>query len=141
MVRMRSMIAAAAVLAALIVSDPRAASLQDSGARSPRNASYTLTARLDPAAHVIDASGKLRWKNISNNPASELRFHLYWNAWRDQNSTWLRELSQAGGSVFRPDEDLGSIDVSSLSIGGQNLIDRAQFIAPDDGNKDDRTVL
>jgi hypothetical protein len=78
---------------------------------------------------------------VSKNPATELRFHLYWNAWRDEKSTWLRELAAAGGDPSRPDVERGSIDVSSLSIGGQNLIDRAQFIAPDDGNTNDRTVL
>src|SRR6186997_3522254 len=118
MVRVRNMIAASAALAAVLASDPRAAVTQDSAPRSPRNANYILTARLDPATHVIDGSGRLRWKNVSKNPAGELRFHLYWNAWRDQNSTWLRELAQAGGDPARPDEDLGSVDVSSLSVGG-----------------------
>ena len=135
------MIAASAAVAALLASDPRAAATQGSAPRSPRNANYTLTARLDPATHVIDGSGRLRWKNVSKNPAGELRFHLYWNAWRDQNSTWLRELARAGGDPARPDEDLGSVDVSSLSVGGLNLIDRARFVAPDDGNANDRTVL
>ena len=31
------------------------------------------------------------WRNISSNPTSELQFHLYWNALRDLESTWLRE--------------------------------------------------
>ena len=38
----------------------------------------------------------IRWRNITDQPTNELQFHLYWNAWRDAESTWLRERRLAG---------------------------------------------
>src|SRR6185503_9090566 len=48
--------------------------------RSPRNASYAITARLDPASRTISGSEILTWRNTSNVAADTLRFHLYYNA-------------------------------------------------------------
>ena len=122
---------------------PHAASVEDATIRSPRNANYRLTAVLDPASHAITGNGRLTWRNTSRNPTSELRFHLFWNAWRDTNSSWMREqnLGRNRALARRPAEDFGGIEMRTIGIGGQNLADRATFIAPDDGNADDRTVL
>ncbi|TAK11340.1 MAG: M1 family peptidase [Acidobacteria bacterium] len=111
-------------------------------ARSPRNANYTLNAALDTSTHTISGDGKIAWRNITKNPTSELRFHLYWNAWRDDHSSWIRETKLGRASAAgRPAADRGSIDLKSLTLGGQDLLAGAKFIAPDDGNADDRTVL
>jgi hypothetical protein len=111
--------------------------------RSPRNASYTIDARLDAARRTITGSAELAWRNTSPLPATELRFHLYWNAWRDDESTWMRESAMAGNTALhgRPPEDRGSIDLESIEIDGSNLIARTRFISPDDGNERDRTVV
>jgi len=55
----------------------------------------------------------------------------------------MREQALAGNRALarRPAEDFGGIDISTLAIAGENLVNRARFIAPDDGNPDDRTVL
>jgi hypothetical protein len=114
-------------------------------ARSPRNANYTLTARLDPAARTITGSGRIAWRNITKNPTSELRFHLYWNAWRDDRSSWMREARLGLGRsapMGRPAADRGSIDLTKLTVvSGVDLLAGAKYIAPDDGNAEDRTVL
>jgi len=137
----RALVAALVLVMAGAVSRPRAS--QDAPARSPRNANYVLVARLDPATHTITANGRLTWRNTSPHATSELQFHLYWNAWRDANSSWMREQRFGRGADLagRPADDRAAIDVSTLAIGGTNLIDRSRFIAPDDGNADDRTVL
>jgi len=114
-----------------------------STALSPRNANYTLTARLDPATHTIAGTGRITWRNITQHPTSELRFHLYWNAWRNDHSSWLRETRLGRpGLVGRAPEDRGFIDLTALALTtGDNLLPSATFIAPDDNNADDRTVL
>ena len=58
---------------------------------SPRNASYTITARLDPATRIITGSETIAWRNITSRPAVDLQFHLYWNAWKNKRSTFMRE--------------------------------------------------
>jgi peptidase M1-like protein len=115
---------------------------------SPRNASYAITARLDPASRTIRGDEILTWRNTAATSATTLQFHLYYNAWRNTRSTWMRE-RRLGRSdparVRRPPEDWGWIDVTSVRvIGGgapSDLTSRMRFIAPDDGNPDDRTVL
>jgi hypothetical protein len=115
--------------------------------RSPRNASYTITARLDPASRMLNGEELLTWRNTSANPTSHLRFHLYYNAWRNTQSTWIREAIRAGDSEIaeRPESDWGWIDVTSvklISASGAPIDVTAslRYVAPDDGNADDRTV-
>lgn len=119
----------------------------DSGARSPRNASYDIEVRLDHAARTLTGRETIRWRNISANPTRELQFHLYWNAWRNAESTFLRE-RRLGGVTTTPRSDAwGSTDVSALrvrqgsSTSAANLTAQMHFIAPDDGNGEDRTVM
>ena len=58
---------------------------------SPRNANYDIDVTLDPAARTLTGRETLTWRNISPNATSELQFHLYYNAWRNSRSTWMRE--------------------------------------------------
>jgi hypothetical protein len=115
-------------------------------ALSPRNASYTIDVRLDPIARTITGSEVVTWRNITSKPASDLRFHLYWNAWRDDRSSWQRERALVRPLRRNvPDSERGRIDIVSIrsSSGGApvDLTSRLRFIAPDDGNADDRTVI
>ena len=120
---------------------------QAPGPRSPRNASYTITARLDPASRTLTGEELLTWRNTSTIPATSLRFHLYYNAWRNTRSTAMREAALMGDSdaADRPEADWGWIDVTSLKLVGTvgaplDVTSSMRFIAPDDGNLDDRTV-
>ncbi|CAN5671378.1 M1 family metallopeptidase [soil metagenome] len=111
---------------------------------SPRNASYEIAATLDPGTHALSAWQTLTWRNISSAPTTTLQFHLYYNAWRNTRSTWMRDRQLAGQTALaaRPEGDWGWIDVTRLSVdGGPDVVDRLRFIAPDDGNPDDRTVV
>ncbi len=116
-------------------------------ARSPRNASYAITARLDPSSRSLTGDELLTWRNTSARATSTLQFHLYYNAWRNSRSTWMRERALKDPRLARrPERDWGWIDLTGLRViprGGTpiDLLSRAQFIAPDDGNRDDRTVL
>ena len=115
------------------------------GARSPRNASYDIDVRLEPGDRSLHGTERIRWRNISANPTSELQFHLYWNAWRNGESTWLRE-RRLGGNTATPRSDAwGWTDIRQLRVRwADNRIDaltpRLHFIAPDDGNTADQTV-
>jgi hypothetical protein len=115
---------------------------------SPRNANYTIAARLDPATRTLTGEERLSWRNLSSGPAPSLQFHLYYNAWRNTRSTWIRERLLAGDTEVaeRPDSDWGWTDVTSARIvapdgSRTDVTTRLRFIAPDDGNKDDRTVV
>ena len=119
-------------------------------ARSPRNANYSIDARLDPASRIVNGREVITWRNVTAIPAEELRVHLYWNAWRNSHSTWLRERVLAGSAdrlLGRPEADWSWTDVTAIRLVGMgnapplDLTARSLFIAPDDGNRDDRTLL
>ncbi len=110
---------------------------------SPRNASYEIEATLDPSTRLVTGRLTLTWRNLQELPTDELWFHLYWNGWRNDQSTWLLEDRYRGRSSLGSDvqdDDWGYLEVNSMRLtGGQDLPTR--FAAPDDGNVDDRTVL
>ena len=139
------------------------------GALSPRNANYTIEATFDPETRTLQGHQVLRWRNIQSTPTDKLYFHLYWNAWRNDQSTWLRE-SRLGGRRRAPrrvrDEDWGYLVVDRARLATHELggldpsiaseqdmaMDRrvlddpepdlaTRFAAPDDGNPFDRTVM
>jgi hypothetical protein len=135
----------ATAAACLLVAGTAPSAQEDASRAGARaTASYTLRVQLDPATRTLAGEGQLVWRNPSTAPAHELQLHLYWNAWRDPASSWLREqrLGRNAGLARRPAEDRGQIDLTRLALaGGGDLLAGAQFIAPDDGNADDRTVL
>ena len=111
--------------------------------RSPRNANYTITARLDPATRTLTGSEVITWRNVTARPASDLQFHLYWNAWKNPRSTFMREQALAGfesGAARSPNE-WARIDVGSVIVGGVDRTASRRFVAPDDDNADDETVM
>jgi aminopeptidase N len=114
-------------------------------ARSPRNASYDIDVRLDHGARTLKGRETIRWRNITAHPTSELQFHLYWNAWRSLESTWLRERRLSEGFTPPRADAWSSMDVTSLKVnqpGAQpGFTPQRTFISPDDGNTADRTVM
>ncbi|MBI3662056.1 MAG: M1 family metallopeptidase [Acidobacteria bacterium] len=128
-------------------------SAQDSAALSPRNANYNIRVHLDPVQKTLEGSEVITWKNIQPVPARELQFHLYWNAWKNTRSTWLREnaLRPSRESRLRPDS-YAYCDVKTLVLlseaknpsdppAGADLTAQMRFLSPDDGNPDDSTVM
>ena len=143
---------AAAACGALLALWPAPAESQSAaGVQSPRNASYAIDVELDAAERTLTGRQVLTWRNIAPIAAAELQFHLYYNAWKNTRSTWMREVQRRGrrgsGLNARPAADWGWIDVTAIRLRGADgaasadLTARAVHIAPDDGNPDDRTVL
>lgn len=116
------------------------------GARSPRNANYDIDVTLDTATRTLKGRETLRWRNISRQDATELQFHLYWNGWRNADSSWLRERRLGGNRTpVRPDA-WSSMDVTRLRVkqpdgSWLDLTSQQRFIQPDDENVNDRTVM
>ncbi|MFN7918142.1 MAG: M1 family metallopeptidase [Vicinamibacterales bacterium] len=112
--------------------------------RSPRNANYAIQVTLNPQTRMLSAREQITWRNITVNPTSELQLHLYWNAWVDGNSTWMRESRRFRQVDAQPD-NLAQFTLQSIELADRtpasNLLPSATYIAPDDGNADDRTVL
>jgi hypothetical protein len=122
------------------------------GALSPRNANYRIEARLDANKRTITGKQWLTWRNITGTSTSELQYHLYYNAFKNTRSTFMREgenvdwLSQEDVASFSA-KDWGWTDVTKIElagVGGATPVDLTagrHYIAPDDGNADDQTVM
>ncbi len=117
---------------------------------SPRNANYRIEVELDPEARTLTGRETITWKNLQPIEARDLRFHLYWNAWLNNRSTWLQEarLRTTGRNLQDPREgDWSSSEVESIrlvpdvGVPGIDLTSRASYDAPDDGNPEDRTLM
>src|SRR4051812_26399201 len=136
---------------ALVLASTAAAQSATTGAMnpalSPRNASYSIDARLDVPSRTITGSELITWRNTASKPASELQFHLYWNAWKNERSTFMRERALASSVGPRQPDDWSRIDVNSVKLvapsaaGAGDLTPTKHFIRPDDGNGEDETVM
>jgi len=105
-------------------------------------ASYDLKAALDVKTHIIHGSETLVWLNDSPDTVATLRFHLYMNAFKNAKSTFLRESAGRERGGHGGMKDWGWIDVKSLRLEGEADLTRSiRFIQPDDGNRDDQTVI
>jgi hypothetical protein len=136
---------------------------------SARNANYDIDVRLDHAARTLTGSETIRWRNIGTAPADSLRLHLYWNAWANNQSTWMREYTLAGGFDDVRKDDWSYIRVTKIALANADpstslvlrqaqddpeqrrrvgasasaetdLMARFSYVQPDDGNPEDRTL-
>jgi hypothetical protein len=103
---------------------------------------YRIKAKLVPAEKAVIGQQVLTWLNDSEAPVSELHFHLYLNAFKNNRTTFWRE---GGGRSIGSDpekDDWGYIDVKRIQIkDGIDLTLMMEFIQPDDNNSDDQTVM
>src|ERR1700688_2494234 len=111
---------------------------------SQRIVHYEIDAHYDAAKHTVDANEVLTYHNLTGQALDHFPFHLYQNAFQP-NSTFVREAKIAGnrdtGYDKWEDKEYGSEEIKSLEVVGQgDLTSRLQYIQPDDGNKDDKTV-
>jgi len=112
---------------------------------SQRVVAYDMDAKYNAAAHSLDATETLTYHNLTGQPLDTFPFHLYLNAFQPP-STWMREGKRAAtrNQTFDTwnDKSYGAEEIKSFEVVGQgDFTSQLQFIHPDDGNKDDRTVV
>jgi len=129
-----------------------------------------MKASYDAETGRIDGVERLRWRNTSNVPVTELEFHHYLNAFSNNRTTFLVEGGERHRGIKMTGRRWGWIEVDSmrLAYGGDaeeagglpqplvagewvdvgtmlsadvtDLKAVEEFIQPDDGNTFDRTV-
>ena len=112
---------------------------------SQRVVYYEIDARYDAAKHTVDATEVLTYHNLTGQALDHFPFHLYLNGFQPK-ATWVREAKLLGNrdTTYEKWEDkqFGSQEIRSFEVVGQgDLTQQLQFIQPDDGNKDDKTVV
>lgn len=113
-----------------------------------QTANYTMNVSLDTEAKTITAAEFITWTNDTDQSTDELWFHLYWNAFQNNQSTFVRESLNRGRRM--PDlsqDDWGYCLVKSIKLhqGAVNevhdLRPTLSFRHPDDDNTLDQTVF
>ena len=103
-------------------------------------ADYRIEARVEVPEHALQGVETILWRNESRDDVPDLWFHLYWNAFANDRSTFLRE---AGSRIEMRDgeDEWGWQRVTSIAVGGDELLGDLQWRAPEDRNEEDRSVF
>jgi hypothetical protein len=100
----------------------------------PAVASYTLRARLDAATHTVHGEGTLRWVNSSRTPTEELYFHLYLDAFANNQTLFQRSPFRRARGGEMP-KQWGEIHIERLvahELGDVDLLPRLEAHSPED---------
>lgn len=109
---------------------------------SPRIANYTIDCKLDIETKIITAKEVLLWKNTSGDYIDEMQFHLYLNAFKNRNSTFMKERGGLPKALRENESPLGWCEIRKIKLpDGTDLTENYEYIHPDDDNEDDRTVI
>ncbi len=116
--------------------------------QSARTVSYDIDVTLDPASRSLTGHETITWRNTGAIAAYSIRLHLFWNAFRNTDSTWMRQRRLSGDRAFglRPEQDFGFTEITGLEVlgpGGQateNLLPAFRYISPSDQNNRDRSL-
>jgi hypothetical protein len=110
---------------------------------------YQISARFDPATKKVAGHYHLTWWNHTADSIPDLYFHLYLNAFKNMDSTFLRESSISRRRSLLKEwkaepegQKWGWVDVNKLQIvGGADLTPAITFVHPDDDNAADQSVI
>lgn len=103
-----------------------------------------MDVRLDVEDNMLYGTTILEWKNPSTDTVPDLQFHLYYNAFKNTRSTFLANSNGFGNLSKKMQEECGYSYTEVISIidsDGNDLMAMSQYIAPDDNNEYDQTVL
>jgi hypothetical protein len=113
---------------------------------SDRVVAYRIDGKYDPKAHALTATETLTYVNHTGQALDRFPFHLYLNGFQPK-ATWITEAHRDGSRDFGGNsgwdaKKAGANDILSIEADGYGDLKRQlHFIAPDDGNPDDRTVV
>ena len=113
--------------------------------KSERIVHYSMKVSLDTEEKIVDGKMDMVWKNPSNDTINELQFHMYLNAFKNTESTFIKEsggqLRGMGISAADPME-WGWVDIVDMrTADGKNLTPNIKYIQPDDDNEKDQSVI
>jgi hypothetical protein len=109
---------------------------------SNRIVEYHMNVELDAQAKQIAGTQSLTWKNPGKEPVQELYFHLYPNAFSSTKTTFMKESGGRLRDDKSKDGSYGSMEISSIkTLDGEELIGSLRYVQPDDGNKEDYSLM
>ncbi len=111
---------------------------------SPRIANYDIDVQLDVEQKKIIGSEQLTWKNTSSDTIETFPLHLYLNAFKNTESSFIKgwwEVPDNFTLQLFADKGWSSVDIKSIvDAAGNDLTKSMVYIHPDDDNDKDQTV-
>lgn len=105
---------------------------------SERTTGYDIAAVLDTETKTVTGDMSAWWVNRSAVPVDHAMLHLYLNAFSSNKSSF----AASGRWTPAGDEGWGYVRITRLiDAAGNDLTMTMHYVAPDDGNINDRTVL
>ena len=94
---------------------------------------YEIWAELDNAGKGLHGREEILWRNGTQEDVSDMWFHLYWNAFKNERSTMLEESRMAGALRRSTQEDgWGWVDITRMALAdGTDLKPTLEFMIPD----------
>lgn len=109
---------------------------------SERIAEYHINVRLDESAHLLQGAQTVTWINPGKKTVNELYFHLYPNAFESPDTTFMRESDGRLREDAMPADGYGGMSLTALeTTDGLSLMNRVEYVQPDDGNAKDKTLM
>ncbi len=110
---------------------------------SPRTSSYNIQLKLDTDQKKVYAQQKVTFKNPSSDTIWTLPFHMYYNAFKNNKTTFNTGYSAIPRAI--PEDEIkngiwGWIEVKEIKDSKGNSL-TFDYVQPDNLNKDDHTVL
>ncbi len=112
-------------------------SASSGAAQSPR-VSYSLSAILDADNHELHGSGTITLRNTTSSTLNELWFHLYLNAFENDQTLFYRSAFKRARGGGTP-STWGNIELTALDVDGDDVLGSLADHSPDDPS--DRTDL
>lgn len=143
----KSAVRALTILAALLAAsvppaDAQAPAVPDAGAPGLR---YEIWVELDAADKMLAGKEEIVWTNPTREAVPDMLLHLYWNAFKNEASAYMREA--AVETMFRggdapKDGEWGWIDITDIRLAdGTDLRPAFRYVTPDGpDHPDDQTV-
>lgn len=112
---------------------------------SPRTANYDMDIYLDTENKQVRAKQVLTFTNPSGDTITNMRFHMYYNAWKNNKTDFFTETGRIPRT--KPQDEIDNCIWSWVEVtkvmdeAGNDLSDRLSYVQPDDENVNDHTVL
>ncbi len=107
---------------------------------------YEIWVELDETDKMLNGKEAISWTNTTGEPVSDMLFHLYWNAFKNELSTFFQEVKEetlfARGNLPR-DGDWGWIEVTEIRLeDGPDLSSSMEYVTRDRPVRpEDQTVM
>jgi hypothetical protein len=96
---------------------------------------YEIWVELDAAGKMLLGQEEIVWTNPTRDPVPDMLLHLYWNAFKNEDSVFMRESlaeTMFGSSAAPDDGEWGWIDITDIRLAdGSDLKPTLQFVLPD----------